>query len=94
MTSQDILYLVSAALAVTFEYVPVLHEKYNAFDTTTKRLIMLGLIAAAAVALLFNQCRAVELCYTENWQTALVAFVGAIAVNQGAHLILPKALKP
>jgi len=93
LTSGAILTLVSALLAIVFEYLPVLHEKYNALNDNTQSLIMIALIVLAFGVVWYGQCNLDTACYSANWQTAVVALFGALATNQTTHRALPKQAK-
>lgn len=90
LNSTAILTLVSSALAIVFEYFPVLHQKYNALPDNQQRLIMLALVVVAAAALFANECRAETACYSAGWESAITALFTALAANQATHRILPK----
>lgn len=90
LDSTAILTLVSSALAIVFEYFPLLHKKYNALPDNQQRLIMLALVVAATAALWVSECVGDTACYAAGWQSALTALFTALAANQATHRILPK----
>lgn len=80
-------------LSLVFSYVPQLKDKFSALDTTTQRLIMVGLLFCVAIGVLLYQCRAEAAfgqCVAASWEAALKAFLAALVSNQATFLVSPK----
>lgn len=85
-------------ISVAFNWVPRLREWYAAREDNAKRLIMLGVLALAAVAVFGTACTGFQLpgvvwsgtCDVAGAKELGQLFISAIALNQVAFLILPK----
>ena len=79
-------------LSLVFSYIPGLNVKYDALEADKKRLIMLGMLAAVALAIYGMACAGwaarlgIDIACTEDgaWEVAQ-AFFYAMVANQGAY---------
>ena len=78
-------------LSLLFSYVPGVSAWYDALGPTTKRLVMLGLLLAVALASLLYQCRTDLACVGVEWEAYLAAFIAALITNQATASITPLA---
>lgn len=92
-TPEIVLALIGAALALIFQYFPVLQQKYNALADDKQKLIMLALVVATVGIVYGLSCAGIYDTFTCDKPGALEAlrmlFV-TLTVNQGLHKILPK----
>ncbi len=96
--TQTISLLAGALLSLLFSYVPKLAPWFDKQESTVKRLIMLGCLAAIALVLFGAACAnllgqlplGLALTCDQNGAVTLaVAFVLALVGNQSAYLITP-----
>ena len=81
--------LAAAVLAIEFEYFPWIKDWFEPLPDGTKRLVMIGLLAAAVAGAFGLSCLgelAAFACTLIGALDALVVLVLAIGVNQGVHL--------
>lgn len=93
MTLAEISAAAGVLLAILFEYVPGLHNWYNALKDNYQRLIMLGCLVAVVAGALGLSCAgwlSVFACTGAGLREAIFALVAAIVANQGTHRILPR----
>jgi len=93
MTPIQITALAGVVLSILFEYVPGLHNWYNALTDTKQRLVMLGVLfvtVAGAFGLSCAKWLTAFPCTQQGVKDAVFAFVIALAANQGTYTILPK----
>lgn len=97
MTADLLASTASVFLSLLFSYVPGFKSWYEAQAPTSKRLIMLGLLAlvaagsfAAACAQFGDALRLDVVCSRDGAIGLLEAFIAALVANQAAFLISPK----
>lgn len=83
----ELLIILNAAAAVFFEWVPPVKKRWDLLEGWQKRLIILGLAVASAVALFLIGCS------SDGWETCgprlggfLSDLVIALMASQGTHL--------
>ena len=90
----ELLALVSAGLALLFDYAPVLAQKFDALPKARKQLIMLGLTSATGALVFAGQCYGVFnaqlVCGADDALRLSYGIILAVAVNFGFH----QATKP
>lgn len=93
MSSEQLAALAGVILSLAFSYVPGLSDKFAALESTTKRLVMAGLLLLVAVAALGLSCanvvQTVE-CSQAGVLKLIDTFIAALVANQAAYLISPK----
>ena len=94
MENLDLALVAGAILSLLFEYVPGLSGWYEGKAAATKRLVMLGVVVAAAAGVYGLSCVnapwvLVE-CNTAGLFDLLVGIVAAITANQGTYLLTKK----
>jgi len=94
MTPEILIAIGAALLSLLFEFVPGFAPWYDKFDPVQKRLFMAGILFVT-VAVLFGLSCAKLLAYFActaigAWEAVLL-WLGAIAINQGVHLVFKKA---
>ena len=93
--------LISAAavlLSVAFNWLPKLREWYTFQDDNNQRLIMLGVLVLATLAVFGTACTGFQIpgvvwvgtCDAAGAKVLGQLFINAVALNQVAFLILPK----
>lgn len=95
---QDILVSASGVLlSLLFSYVPGLSAHYDGYTTTTKRLIMLGLLLVVTLVIFAAACLGYInflglslTCDEEGLALLFRVFVLALISNQSTYLISPK----
>ena len=93
MTSEQLLVIAGAVLAILFAYVPGLANWYQPLGAEIKRLIMLGVLAVITGAGYGLSCASILHSVTCDQKGAIalvLAFVGAVVSNQGTFALLPK----
>lgn len=93
MTTEQIITLAGALLAILFEYFPGLAGWFEGKGKAYKRLLMLAsmaLIVGAGFALSCYGRSSAFTCDNNGIWNALTAFVLALAANQGTHLLIKK----
>jgi hypothetical protein len=92
--ANTLLVLIAGALALLFDYFPVLSEKFDALDISQKKLIVVGLSALAAGVVFAGQCNGFFqtnlVCEPKSIVDLLYSVIVAVSVNYGFH----KATKP
>ena len=98
MTADILASTASVFLSLLFSYVPGFKSWYEAQAPTSKRLIMLGLLAlvaagsfAAACAQFGDALRLDVVCSRDGAIGLLETFIAALVANQAAFLISPKS---
>lgn len=110
MTSEQLLTIAGAVLALAFMYIPGLREKYAGLSDEVKRLIMAGILLVVSGAVyglscygllgsIMTQSAQAVTCDQNGLIELAWAFVLAIMANQGTYLLAPrpasvKAAKP
>jgi hypothetical protein len=77
-------------LSLFFNYFPRVKVWYAALSREAKSGIMIGALAAVAVAELLRQCSLAGACIQMNWGVAGTAFISALITNQATYLISPQ----
>lgn len=80
-------------LALGFEYIPYLHDWYNAQDDNKQRLLMLAALFVTVAGALGLSCVGwldVFSCDQVGIKEAVFAFVAALVANQSTHRVLPR----
>lgn len=94
MSAEGLALISGIVLSLVFSYVPGLEGWFDALEGTSKRLIMLGLLALTAVGVFGVACLGwFNTGVTCNQAGAVVlveAFFVAMVANQSAYLISPK----
>lgn len=98
MTTEQIAVVAGIILSVAFEYLPRVREWYDNLDSTTKKLIMLGLgfvVVAGAYGLSCAQLFGVAdfTCDAEGAQVAIQAFIKFVLANQTFYALILKGRK-
>ncbi len=103
MTANELSLISGVFLSLSFSYIPGLNAWYAALEPTQKRLVMLALLLASALGLVglscldaYTQIRSgfsTLTCTPQGLWDALRLFVQALAANQAAFLVSPKAGK-
>lgn len=94
MTAQVLSAAAGIVLSLGFSYVPKLAPWYDAQEGTTKRLIMLGLLALVSVGVFGISCAGWFnfniTCDQAGIEELVSAFFLALVANQSTFLITPK----
>lgn len=93
LTPTQLTTIAAAVLAILAEYVPGLHDWYNALTDTYQRLVMLALLVIVVGTTFGLSCAGwltAWPCSDAGVKDAVFALVLAIAVNQGTYQVLPK----
>lgn len=85
-------------LSLLFSYIPGLSTWYTKQDGTTKRLVMLGALAALALGVQLLSCIGVSevlgvllpACTKAGIQSTVEMFILALVTNQATYLISPE----
>jgi protein-S-isoprenylcysteine O-methyltransferase Ste14 len=94
MTSEQLIVILGAVLALLFAYVPGFATWFEPLDPTKKRLLMLGMLVVITGAVFGLSCAKIFTAITcdQKGAVALVtALIYAVIANQGTYSILPKA---
>jgi hypothetical protein len=96
MTAEYLSALVAVILSLGFSYIPGLSAKYGALSGDAKRLIMLGLLAVAAIAIFALNCGglgvdfgAIVSCDKAGAIALLKLFFTAVIANQATFAMTP-----
>lgn len=93
MTTEELVAIVGAILAILFAYVPGFANWFNPLGAEVKRLIMAGLLIAVAGVIFGLSCANILLRVTCDFQGAwglIIAVLAGIIANQSLFAILPK----
>lgn len=97
MTAESLVLIAGAVLSLAFSYIPGLNVKFAALSSTTKRLIMLALLAVVAGASYGLSCLGWGLawgitlvCDQAGFQALLTQFVLALVASQGMYGLSPE----
>lgn len=96
MTPEIISATAGVLLSLAFSYIPGLNTAYDKLSTTSKKLVMAGLLAIAAVGTAAWTCSSNEsdsfgMCLSGfDWRSVVTAFVLALMANQATHRISPQ----
>lgn len=93
MSSEQLGALAGLILSLAFSYVPGLSDKFATLESTTKRLIMAGLLLLVAGGAFGLSCanviNAIE-CTQAGALSLINTFVAALVANQATYLISPQ----
>jgi len=90
ITSEVLIGISTAFLAVLMEYTPGLDTWYAKLDPQRKKLVMLGLLALVTLGIFGLSCGGYvdgPTCDDKGFAGLVYLFVIAITANQGVHLI-------
>jgi len=94
MTANELSALAGIVLSLAFSYIPKANTWFAALAAEYKRLIMLGVLLATALAVYGISCAgwfATGITCDQAGITALVqAFIAALVANQATYLITPQ----
>lgn len=98
MTSDQLAAAAGIILSLAFSYIPQLRDHYNPLASTTKRLIMLGLLVLVAVGAFSLSCvPSIQVpglesiaCTEQGALGLLYALVAAVVANQSIYAISPR----
>lgn len=98
MNENALIVTAAVLLSVAFNWLPKLREWYGAQPDNTQRLVMLGALVMAALALFGAGCSGFQIpgvtysvaCTADGAKELGQLFINAVTVNQIAFLILPK----
>lgn len=94
VTPEALALFAGGALSLFFSYVPKLNTKFAALATESKRLIMLGLLAATAVVIYGLGCGGIVqtgiACSQQGLTRLVYIFVLAMISNQSTFTITPQ----
>lgn len=93
MTSDQLLIIAGAVLAILFAYVPGLGDWFKKLDETVQRLVMLVILAVTTGVIFGLSCASILTKVTCDKAGAIgivTAFFYALISNQGTYAILPK----
>ncbi len=93
MTTEELVAIVGAILAILFAYVPGFANWFNPLGAEVKRLIMAGLLIVVAGAIFGLSCANIFTRVTCDFHGAwglIVAVLAGIIANQSLFAILPK----
>jgi uncharacterized protein YacL len=93
MTTEELVAIVGAVLAVLFAYVPGFANWFNPLGAEVKRLIMAGLLILTAGVIFGLSCASILAKVTCDFQGAwglIIAVLAGIVANQSLFSILPK----
>ena len=86
--------IAGAALSLAFSYLPGLNTKYAALETTRKKLIMAGLLAAVAAVVYGLGCGGILqiglTCSKDGLVQLVWIYILAIMANQGVFTLTPQ----
>ena len=92
MSAESLSAIAGLLLSLVFSYVPGLAPRFDALDGTTKRLVMLLLLAAVSAAAFLLSCNGVlplVTCDKPGALGLLQTFIAALVANQGTYLVSP-----
>jgi hypothetical protein len=93
MSTEELVAVVGAILAVLFAYVPGFANWFNPLGAELKRLIMAGLLIIVGAAVFGLSCAGILARVTCDFQGAwglIIAILAGIVANQSLFAILPK----
>jgi protein-S-isoprenylcysteine O-methyltransferase Ste14 len=93
MTTEQLILIAGAVLAVLFAYIPGLASWFEPLENTKKRLIMLGILIVVTGAIFGLSCAGIlssVTCDKAGAISLVTALIYAIVANQGTYQILPK----
>ncbi len=98
MTTEELSMIAGMALSLGFRYIPGLNVWYEGLSAEKKRLVMLGLLAAAALAVFALTCSGFTqdgiviplTCDRSGAIGLLKTFLLAVISNQAVFLISPR----
>ena len=99
MTPSDLSAIAGIILSLLFSYVPGFQNWYDPLSANLKRIIMLGLIILAAVAIFGLSCINVPVtgstitCDIPGIWGLVKTFISCLVTNQAAYLLSPKKAK-
>lgn len=98
MTADTLAMLAGAVLSLTFSYVPKARDWFDRLTGEYKRLVMLGLLAAVAIAVGALACAGLAedaglavSCDRPGIIAVLRAFAMAATANQAAYMLSPRS---
>lgn len=96
MTADSLALYSGVVLSLVFSYVPGLSTKYAELSETTKRLIMLGMLALVSVAVVGLACAGFGedlgiyiTCDKDGFVGVIKAFIMAMIANQSTFKLSP-----
>ena len=99
MNANGLALIAGTILTLLFSYVPKLNASFAALEPTTKRLIMLGILALSAVAIYGLSCAGWAFggyevtCDVAGIKALVEIFIVAVIANQSTFLISPETKK-
>ena len=93
MTTEELVAIVGAILAILFAYVPGFANWFNPLGAEIKRLIMAGLMVCVGAAIFGLSCANLLTRISCDFQGAwglIIAILAGIVANQSLFAILPK----
>lgn len=97
MTDQTLSATAAILLSLMFTYIPTLADRYNTYNATHKRLIMLACLVTITAAISALSCLSVGAyfgvtvtCDKSGIAGLVNTFILAVVANQGTFLISPK----
>lgn len=98
MSAEELVAIAGVIISMLFEYLPKLHDWYNAQPDNYQRLMMLGLMLAAALGAYGLSCAGVVdawACDKGGLLSMIKVFLAAVIANQATYVVLPRrAVKP
>ena len=97
MTAEVLSLIAGTALSLAFSYIPGLNVKFAALDSTTKRLVLLALLAVSAGVVYGLSCLGwgtawgiALVCDQAGLQSLLENLLLAVIASQGVYSISPE----
>ena len=90
MSAEQLGAVAGVLLSLAFSYIPGLSGKFDALETTTKRLIMAGLLLVVAVGALGLSCLNVVVtvdCSQSGLIGLINVYIAALVANQAMFVI-------
>ena len=99
MDNNQLALFAGVVLSLVLSYVPGLNAKFNGLDGAQKRLVVLGVLAAAAGLIFGAGCAGIDIpgvalkvsCNQAGAVGLINAFLAAVVGNQAAYLVSPKS---
>lgn len=96
MTASQLAAVVGILISLAANYIPGFADWYAAKDSTTKRLIMLGLMLVIVIVIFVFACAKIfsditqgVTCDQQGAVQLIEVFIAAVIANQAAYLITP-----
>ena len=91
VTAENLAVMLASAMAMVFDHLPALRERFGALAPQHKRVWMSALLAMMVAGVAFAGCQGWlqtdVACQPDQWPRLAQVFLLAVASNQAAHLL-------